>query len=371
MLFNKKKRIQYLGFNDVWFSVVGILILSLSTDYIFNNSFQTFPIGLALYSWGASLIITIIDWLIIRWILISLRKKYPDFKDDIKRILFFFLANVTTVLLVDQVVGHLIEYVYGLLGKNATYATQFQVLLPVIFLTIMIMAIYEAIYYYVRLKKSIREEEQTKQVMIQAQLDTLRNQAQPHFLFNSLNTLRDIIDYNTKEDAKDFVDNLSNVYRFILESGNTNLITVEKELKFAKAYVHIQSERFGDNLQINWNVPDDKLMAMIVPMSLQLLIENAIKHNIVSKAKPLVITVTTKDDFLVVHNNMQTKSTQVHSTKIGLKNIEQRYALITHKLPEITNDGTQFTVSLPLLKGSDEKLNTSRQEHEELKWKQL
>ncbi|WP_108807532.1 sensor histidine kinase [Aquimarina spinulae] len=363
MLFNKTKRIQYLGFNDMWFSVVGILILSLSTDYIFNNSFQSYPLALAFYSWGASLIITICDWLIIRWILIFLRKKYPDFSDDVKRIVIFFLAIVTTIFVVDYVGGHSIQYIYRLLGKNANYFTQLKVLLPVTLVTIMIMAIYEAMYYYVRLKKSIREEEQTKQVMIQAQLDTLRNQAQPHFLFNSLNTLRDIIDQDSKEDAKGFVDNLSNVYRFILESGNTNLIAVEKELKFAKAYVYIQSERFGDNLQMNWNVPENKLTSMIVPMSLQLLIENAIKHNIVSRAKPLIITVTIKDDFLVVHNKIQTKSTKVPSTKIGLKNIEQRYALITNKLPEITSDGIQFTVSLPLLKLSDQKKNYANTNH--------
>ncbi|WP_299887030.1 sensor histidine kinase [uncultured Lacinutrix sp.] len=215
------------------------------------------------------------------------------------------------------------------------------------------MAIYEAIYYNVRLKKSIREEEQTKQVMIQAQLDTLRNQAQPHFLFNSLNTLRDIIDHDTKEDAKDFVDNLSGVYRFIIESGNSNLIPLEEELKFAKAYIHIQSERFGDNLQMNWNVPENKLTSMIVPMSLQLLLENAIKHNIVSKAKPLLINVTIEDDFLVVSNKIQSKSTQTPSTKIGLKNIEKRYQLISSKSPIINNDSKCFKVSLPLLNASN------------------
>ncbi|WP_103867209.1 sensor histidine kinase [Aquimarina sp. I32.4] len=353
-LFNKKKRIQYLGFNDVWFSVVGILILSLSSDYIFNNSFQSYPLGLAFYSWGASLIVTICDWLIIRRILIFLRKKYPDFRDDVKRIVIFFIAIVTTILIVDYVGGSLIEYVYRFLGKNANYITQLKILLPVTLLTIMIMAIYEAMYYYTRLKTSIRAEEQVKQVMIQAQLDTLRNQAQPHFLFNSLNTLRDIIDHDTKEDAKDFVDNLSGVYRFIIESGNSNLISLEKELKFAKAYIHIQSERFGDNLKLTWDIPEDKLFTMIVPMSLQLLLENAIKHNIVSKAKPLLITVAIKVDTLVVSNKIQAKSTKTPSTKIGLKNIKKRYQLISSKMPVINNDGEYFTVSLPLLKASNQ-----------------
>ena len=155
-------------------------------------------------------------------------------------------------------------------------------------------AIYEAIYFYVRLKKSIREEEQSKQVLIQVELDGLRNQAQPHFFFNTLNTLRDIIDQNSKEDAKEFVDKLSDIYRYLLEAGNANLIPLKKELRFSKAYIYIQSERFGNNLKLNWDIPEAALDAMVVPMSLQLLLENAIKHNTISKSKPLLIQMEWK-----------------------------------------------------------------------------
>lgn len=352
-LLNKQKRIQYLGFDDLWFSLVGILLMSIIANYLFNNLSERKSIDLLLIGWFAALVPTICDWWIIRSILIFLRKKYPDFKDDFKRIIWLLVAIISVIFLVDLTMGFLLAKFFTLLGYNSTHMIVLKVLLPAILIVIMIMAIYEAIYYNVRLKKSIREEEQTKQVMIQAQLDTLRNQARPHFLFNSLNTLRDIIDHDTKKDAKDFVDNLSGVYRFIIESDNSNLISLEKELKFAKAYIHIQSERFGDNLKLDWNIPADKYLALIVPMSLQLLLENAIKHNIISKAKPLLITVAIKGDSLVVTNKIQAKSTQTPSTKIGLKNIEQRYALITNKRPEITNDGHQFTVALPLLNLSD------------------
>ncbi|KAA1242509.1 histidine kinase [Aquimarina sp. RZ0] len=354
-LFNKQKRIQYLGFNDFWFSVTGILIISIIANYLFNDLSERESIELIFIGWVASLIPTICDWFIIRFILIFLRKKYPNFEDDFKRIMILLFTIVCVILLIDFTMGFLLAKIFTFLGFNSSHMVVLKVLLPVILIVIMIMAIYEAIYYNVRLKKSIREEEQTKQVMIQAQLDTLRNQAQPHFLFNSLNTLRDIIDCDTKEDAKDFVDNLSGVYRFIIESGNSNLISLKKELKFAKAYIHIQSERFGDNLQLNWNIPEDKLFVMIVPMSLQLLLENAIKHNIVSKSKPLLITVAINADTLVVSNKIQAKSTQTPSTKIGLKNIKKRYQLISSKTPVISNDGKYFTVSLPLLKSPKEK----------------
>lgn len=217
------------------------------------------------------------------------------------------------------------------------------------------MAVYEAIYLFVQLKKSIREEEQARQAIVQAQLDALRNQAQPHFFFNSLNTLRDIIDQNTKEEAKEFVDKLANVYRHILESGSTNLVSLHDELKFSQAYIHIQSERFGDNLKVTWNIPNHLLSSQIIPMSLQLLLENAIKHNVASRSKPLHIAVDVKEDRLQVQNTFQPKSTKIPSTKLGLKNIETRYGLITEEPIEITNGADHFVVTLPLLKTANQK----------------
>jgi len=285
--------------------------------------------------------------------MILLRKKYPDLKDSVQRIVFFILAMVTTVVVVDFLGVKLLSLIWT--EARYDFQERSQALVFIVLITVMTMAIYEAIYFYVRLKKSIREEEQSKQAIVQAQLDALRNQAQPHFFFNTLNTLRDIIDQNPKEEAKEFVDKLSDIYRFLLESGNANLILFRDELKFAKAYIHIQSERFGDNLKLNWNVPEASLDTLIVPMSLQLLLKNAIKHNIISKAKPLEIHVKVQDGQIVVENRIQAKSTQLPSTKVGLKNIEKRYALISNESVLISNDENRFSVSLPLLKTSEQK----------------
>jgi len=236
-------------------------------------------------------------------------------------------------------------------------------LVPIMLMTSMMIAIYEAIYFYVKLKKSIREEEQAKQAVVQAQLDAIRNQAQPHFLFNSFNTLRDIIDQESKEDAKQFVDKLSNVYRFILESGNENLIPLNKEIAFAQAYIYIQKERFGDNLKVNWNIKPDMENQLIAPMGLQLLLENAIKHNVVSKAHPLEINVSTSDESIHVENQIRPKSTQLPSTKLGLKNIERRYNLLSDKSIQINNDGKSFEVIIPLLKSSSQKPTHAHTHH--------
>ncbi len=353
MLVNKKKRIKYIGFDDFWFSVIGVLIISFVTTYFSNYLNEVLSLAEVAFSWGFSLFIGIIAWLIVRAMMIFLRKKYPDFRDDAKRIALFFLAIVCTIFLVGFISSTLISLIPGV--NIVGGASRIKALLFSVLIITMIMAIYEAIYYNIRLKNSVREEEQSKQAVVQAQLDALRNQAQPHFFFNTLNTLRDIIDQNSKEDAKEFVDKLSDMYRFLLEAGNANLISLRDELKFTKAYIHIQTERFGDNLKLNWNIPEASLDTMIVPMSLQLLLENAIKHNVISKAKPLEVHINIKDNCIVVDNKIQVKSTQLPSTKVGLKNIEKRYALITNTSVEIVNNGNQFSVSLPLLKTSEQK----------------
>lgn len=344
---NKEKRIKYLGFDDTWFVLIGILLLGLSAIYVFNFEVAQLTKIELIITYSASFFISTCDWLVNRFILIRVRMIYPGLKDSIKRVIILGLCTIISVIMIDFLVVSFIS----LLAENAHYNFQERVrsLLVVVFLTIMVMAIYEAIYFFILLQKSVREEEQSKQAIIQAELDALRNQAQPHFLFNSLNTLRDIIDQNPKEDAKKFVDKLSDIYRFLLESNSTNLISLNAELNFAKAYIHVQSERFGENLKVLWNIPPELEKKAIAPMSLQLLLENAIKHNIVSRAKPLEIRVDSSDDFLVVTNKIQKKSTQLTSTKMGLINIEKRYELISDRSIKITNDGDFFSVALPLL----------------------
>ncbi|MCH2196907.1 histidine kinase [Kordia sp.] len=351
-LFNKEKRLQYIGFNDIWFVVIGVFILGFVTDYLFTNSFARYPFWKAVAFWSISFCFSIVNWCVMRMYFIFLRKKLPNLEQVGKRALILFLTIIISVTTIDALGGSIVAHI---LDENYYFTERFHVLLPIIIISTMVMAIYEAIFFYTQLKQSIREEEQAKQIVVLAQLDALRNQAQPHFFFNSLNTLRDIIDQNSKEDAKQFVDKLSDVYRYILDAGDANVITLRDELKFAKAYIHVQKERFGPNLKLNWELPEAALDRMIVPMSLQLLLENAIKHNVISRSKPLTVTISIEDDYLVVHNKIQPKSTQLPSTKLGLINIEKRHALISKKLPKIQNDTKEFIAKMPLLDSSDLK----------------
>ncbi|MGD1947789.1 MAG: sensor histidine kinase [Croceivirga sp.] len=355
MLLNRKKRLKYLGFNDIVFMVLGILLLSIVTDYIFENSFARYPFPRAVVSWSVSLVFAFLDWTIIRRIMIALRKKYPQLKDDKKRLFLLFLTIIGVVIGIDTLGGLVISLIFD---TPFYYPNRFQVQLPIILISTMTMAIYEAIYYNVRLKKSILQQEQSKQAIVQAELDALSNRAQPHFFFNSLNTLRDIIDYNSKEDAKLFVDKLSDVYRFILKVGKEHSIPIKEEVDFAKAYIHVQSERFGDNLVVQWDLSIQTRQRYCMPTSLQLLIENAIKHNIISKSKPLLIKIFEARDKIIVENQLQPKSSKIPSTQIGLKNLKARYALMTKVPVIIENNEYHFRVSLPLLNQEKKYENT-------------
>jgi len=343
----RKNRVEIIGFNDFWFIVIGTVVLSVITDFLFNDSsFLQYSFGYALINWSISWMFSICNWMIMREIMINLRRRFPDFSDNLKRIVILFVLIIITIIVIDRIGAYALGQVFG---QDYNHPSTTKLLIPILLISVMILAIYEAIHYYSRLQEFVRKEEQAKQVVIEAQLEALRNQARPHFLFNSFNTLRDIIYNDPKDNAINFVDKLSDVYRYILESGNVNLISLSEEIKFSKSYIHIQSERFGSNLRIEWDIDTAPKDAMVIPMSLQLLLENAIKHNVVSLSKPLTISVSVEDCHLIVKNKIQLKSTQLPSTKIGLANIQKRYALISDHPLVISNDGIDFIVKLPLL----------------------
>ena len=183
---------------------------------------------------------------------------------------------------------------------------------------------------------------------LNAQLNALKTQVNPHFLFNNLNTLSAVIPENPKL-AVDFVQQLSKVYRHILEVRDHKTISLEEELEVMKAYAFLLQTRFGANLHVHIDIPPEKLQRKIVPLSLQILMENAIKHNIVSSEKPLRIHVSSVDGQLIVSNNLQKKNQFPESTGIGLDNIRNRYRLLSESPVEVRESISEFIVSIPLL----------------------
>ena len=190
------------------------------------------------------------------------------------------------------------------------------------------------------------ELEKTKAVNLGAQYELLKQQVNPHFLFNSLNTLKSMVDIHDPQ-SSDFILKLSDFYRFTLESRKMDLISVREELQILDSYVYLLKARFEDGFVLNNNVDHKQYESAIPPFTLQLLIENCIKHNVVSLDKPLEINLYTEKDFLIVENKIQLKR-GVLSTGVGLDNINQRFMHLVNKEIEIDKNETIFKVKIPL-----------------------
>jgi two-component system LytT family sensor kinase len=191
------------------------------------------------------------------------------------------------------------------------------------------------------------ELERTKAVNLGAQYELLKQQVNPHFLFNSLNTLKSMVDIQDPQ-SSDFILKLSDFYRFTLESRKMDLIPLREELQILDSYVYLLKARFEDGLVLENQVDQRQYDSAVPPFTLQLLIENCIKHNVVSLDKPLHIKLYTEGDFVVIENQIQLKR-GVLSTGVGLDNINQRFSHLIHKEIEIEKNETIFKVKIPMI----------------------
>jgi len=207
-----------------------------------------------------------------------------------------------------------------------------------------------AIFYFMsQYKKKEIEAEALKKISIESQFEALRTQINPHFLFNSFNVLSTLV-YKDPETSYLFIQQLSKVYRYLLDGHQKKLVTLTQELEFINSYIFLLSIRFKNNLKINNQIPDNLKDYYIAPASLQMLIENAIKHNIVSIKHPLNIDLYAEDtEYIVVENNLQEKKLEEKSTSIGLRNIKSRYEFISDKTVEVIKNASKFTVKVPII----------------------
>ncbi|MFW5705753.1 MAG: sensor histidine kinase [Bacteroidota bacterium] len=198
-------------------------------------------------------------------------------------------------------------------------------------------------------RNSLAEIERFKKENLETQFEMLRMQVNPHFLFNSLNTLSSLI-YQNQEQAGNFVRELSSVYRYILEKRKTEVVTLKEELEFTNSYIYLLGLRFENKLVFHLKIDEKYMEKIVVPLTLQILIENAVKHNVVSMKRPLAISIATQPgNTLVVRNNLQPKNTNSYSTGIGLDNIRSRLEILTDREMQVEKTNTEFVVTVPLL----------------------
>jgi hypothetical protein len=323
--------------------VLGFVFILINQEFTVRGMGMTFLIS-AMYSFTLGLGNGIINE--------YLNSKWDWVKETNKRV---WVGMFTTIVYtgVAVLIIHYVQYImiFGHKIENFFTGSLVWVHLFAFIFSLGVAAFFHAKGFMDKWKSAMTQESTKQEIVAKtetAKFESLKNQLDPHFLFNSLNVLTSLIGENPAQ-AEKFTTKLSKVYRYVLEQRNKDLVPIEEELKFAKTYMELLGMRFEDAVQ--FNIPDSisNNELKIVPLSLQLLLENAVKHNVVSTSKPLTINIYEEGTYLIIENNVNPKEAIGKSTKVGLQNIADRYGLITQKGVKIENNNKTFKVSLPLL----------------------
>jgi LytS/YehU family sensor histidine kinase len=232
-------------------------------------------------------------------------------------------------------------------GKDLIYDVSAKALITIV-LDLIVIYFYYSTYITNHWIKSIEKNEELKRENLLAKYEALKNQVNPHFLFNSLNTLSGVVEQKP-ELATDFIKKLSDIYRYVLEQNDKELVSIKDEVKFVEDYIFLTKMRFGKGLIFNSNLTNSPNL-QLVPLGLQMLVENAIKHNIISDDMPLKIEMVVEKGFVVVRNNIQKKKTIISDKKpFGLENLKKRYEYLSGTSVQVFESDGKFIVKLPII----------------------
>ncbi|WP_375583083.1 sensor histidine kinase [Cyclobacterium xiamenense] len=277
------------------------------------------------------------------------RERYPRIHQTRQRILTQALLSIGYTVLA----GSLVTFLLAAIGW-VPYELDFhlRILGMGLFITAIIAIVYETVFYFELWKASLLESERLKKTEVRLQFESLKNQVNPHFLFNSLNTLASLIPVDP-EKAEQFVQEFADTYRYVLEVNGKNLVRLREEMDFVASYIYLQKIRFGDNLIVENRLDTQVDRYHIPPLIVQNLVENAIKHNQILQGRPLTIRMELIEDRLLVRNNLQLRSHPAPSTETGLKNIAQRLQLVANKEAKFYEQAGYFCAEIPLIPETD------------------
>lgn len=337
MLKNKKRFIYY--------AVVGLIIGTL-LGFIFPEpkSGELNPF----FHYLVTVTITMLVWEGNLKIDMYMDKNFPWLKSPAKRILLHLPVSLIYSSFTIYIMLFFYDtYVCTMPQSIRSILTTTSIIMGLL-VTIIILSIEIGTQFFYRWKASLVEMEQYKTETMRAHLQNLKEQVNPHFLFNNLSVLSSLV-YKDQDKAADFINQLSKVYRYLLDTRSSELITLDDELNFIKSYTYLLKIRFDRNINFQFIIAETSKQLMLPPLALQLVIENAIKHNEVSSELPLNVIIVSNEDSIEVKNNLQLRSNVEETTKTGLNNIRQRYKFYTNRSVEIIHDEKNFTVKMPLL----------------------
>lgn len=293
------------------------------------------------------------------WVRRKCLSLFPKTEDWPKRIFWSVIGYMTCTIGLAK--GTYFALVLGNHAAVIPSEKNFYSLMFFGFLLVMsLAAIYEGITYFEKWRAALTENERLEQLQLESQFQSLQSQINPHFLFNSLNVLSSLIAENPKR-AEAFVDELSNVYRYLLRSNEQELDSVKEELRFIRSFFHLLETRHEKGITLDINVSPERMEKKLPAMALQILVENAVKHNEVNPERPLHIQISDDTDaagqpVLVIRNNLQPKATRPKSNRVGLDNLRQRYQLLGVFGFTIRQEADYFSIVLPLVSPPSYKL---------------
>jgi sensor histidine kinase YesM len=339
-----QERLNDIAFRVILIPFFGIAIplitgmIDHATFSLWENKFSyLYTIGIAFLIWQGN-----------RYLLFTLRSYFDWFNKPVRKIIALLLAVSFYTIPVSALLltGWYHVFARGVVQWNTVFTATLIIMICVVFIT----HVYETVFLVKDSESEMVKNAQLEKARAQAELEALKNQIDPHFIFNSLNTLSHLIEERPAK-ARQFNDNLADVYRYILQNKSRDLVLLREEMIFIKGYFSLLTIRFENAVKLNLNVGDDLFdKYLIPPISLQVLLENAIKHNEFSEAIPLIITISATDDTLMVHNSTNKKTLRKGSSKIGLQNLNERYKLTTDQAIVVQEDSRDFVVTLPILK---------------------
>jgi two-component system LytT family sensor kinase len=327
---------------EPWTRIVGIPLVALALATLFHDAPFT------LRDYAITLVITGLIWQGCFTIISGFRRRFPSFERTGLRITLTVIIMSAYILSVDMLTCAVLDAL-GVQENSYLNGAWKLNMIKCFGTTAIIGTIHEAGYFFTMWKHQASEAEALKSRQLRTELDMLKNQVSPHFLFNSLNTLVALIHEDPSQAAR-FTKNLSHVYRYILQHKEKEVVDLGTELDFTQAYIDLMKVRFADSLRIRVEVAPGHRDLLIAPLTLQLLLENALKHNVASTAAPLEVDIHVENGrTLVVRNSLHRKQGVVEGTGTGLSNVRQRYAYLSKRPVDVIETRDHFLVALPLL----------------------
>lgn len=332
-----------------WLSALLVLpVLASILNYILYKERLWDKEPVLLYSFLITVVLILGFWYVYILSVNWLRIQLPDIKQTTKRVLLLAAIHLGLIILACSLVFYIYD-AFHFLGYSYHKKDYIWALIIGGSATLIISPLREGIYLFSRWKESLVQKEITQQLSIKQEFELLKQQVDPHFLFNCFNTLSSLITEDLKR-AEYFLNELRKVYHYLLSNKKEDFVSVEQELQFIRSYFTLLQTRFGTALELTITVNEAHLQCYIPSLSLQLLVENAVKHNIVSKSRKLFINITSTDkEELVITNNLQRKLVKSRSFGIGMETIKAKYKLVQQRSIEVIEDGIAYTVILPFI----------------------